>query len=100
MGLKELILIFAVMLTVLVLIGTGYASASPPAEEWNRTYEMSGITSVESFQQTADDGYILSGNTRLDFLRDYNTKSNSLEKDYFYLYLSVKDRFDRVRGME
>jgi len=33
MALKELILIFAVMLTVLVLAGTGYASASPPAEE-------------------------------------------------------------------
>ncbi|MBC2702461.1 MAG: hypothetical protein HF976_13855 [ANME-2 cluster archaeon] len=49
---KELILIFAVMLTVLVLTGTGYAKASTPAEEWNRTYEVSGITSVESFQQT------------------------------------------------
>ena len=62
MGLKELILIFAVTLTVLVLAGTGCAKASPPAEEWNRTYE--GITSVESFQQTADSGYILAGNTR------------------------------------
>jgi len=61
MGLKELILIFAVTLTVLVLAGTGCAKASPPAEEWNRTYEMSGIT---SFQQTADSGYILAGNTR------------------------------------
>ena len=58
MSLKKLILIFAVMLIVLVLAGTGCASASPPAEEWNRTYEMSGITSVESFQQTADTGYI------------------------------------------
>jgi len=64
MALKELILIFAVMLSVLVLTGTGYASASPPAEEWNRTYEISGVTSVESFQQTADAGYILAGNTR------------------------------------
>ena len=64
MKLKKVILIFAVMLTVLVLTGTGYASASPPAEEWNRTYEMSGITSVESFQQTADSGYIIAGNTR------------------------------------
>jgi len=64
MALKELILIFAVMLSVLVLAGTGYAKASPPAEEWNRTYEMSGITSVESFQQTADSGYIIAGNTR------------------------------------
>jgi hypothetical protein len=42
MALKELILIFAVMLSVLVLTGTGYARASPPAEEWNRTYELSG----------------------------------------------------------
>jgi len=64
MALKELILILAVMLTVLVLTGTGYAMASPPAEEWNRTYEISGITSVESFQQTADSGYIIAGNTR------------------------------------
>jgi hypothetical protein len=48
MAIKEIILILAVMLSVLVLAGTGYAKASPPAEEWNRTYEMSGITSVES----------------------------------------------------
>jgi len=64
MALKEIILIFAVMLSVLVLTGTGYAMTSPPAEEWNRTCELSGITSVESFQQTADAGYILAGNTR------------------------------------
>jgi len=64
MAVKEIILIFAVMLAVLVLAGTGYASASPPAEEWTRTYEMGGITSVESFQQTADTGYIIAGNTR------------------------------------
>jgi len=70
MALKELILIFAVMLTVLVLTGTGYARASPPAEEWNRTYEVSGITSVESFQQTADSGYIIAGNTRPDTRRN------------------------------
>jgi PGF-CTERM protein len=61
---KKAILIFAVMLSVLVLTGTGYAMASPPAEEWNRTYEMRGITGVESFQQTADSGYILAGNMR------------------------------------
>ena len=64
MKLKKVILIFAVMLSVLVLTGTGYARASPPAEEWNRTYEVSGITSVESLQQTADSGYIITGNTR------------------------------------
>ncbi len=62
------ILIFTVMLSVLVLTGTVYASASPPAEEWTRTYE--GITSVESFQQTADTGYILAGNTRPDTRRN------------------------------
>ena len=49
MALTKVILIFAVMLSVLVLAGTGYARASPPAEEWNRTYEVSGITSVESY---------------------------------------------------
>jgi hypothetical protein len=42
MALKELILIFAVMLIVMALAGTGYARASPPAGEWNRTYELSG----------------------------------------------------------
>jgi hypothetical protein len=42
MTLKKVILIFAVMLIVLALAGTGYARASPPAEEWNRTYELSG----------------------------------------------------------
>jgi PKD repeat protein len=64
MALKEIILIFSVMLSVLVLTDTGYAMASPPVEEWNRTCELSGITSVESFQQTADSGYIIAGNTR------------------------------------
>ncbi|MCD4840415.1 MAG: hypothetical protein K8R08_00160, partial [Methanosarcinales archaeon] len=64
MALKNIILIFAVMLSVLVLTGTGYARASPPAEEWNRTCELRSITSVESFQQTADSGYIIAGNTR------------------------------------
>jgi len=64
MALKKVILIFAVMLSILVLAGTGYARASPPAEQWNRTYEMSGITSVNSFQQTADSGYIIVGNMR------------------------------------
>ena len=68
MKLKKIILIFAVMLAVLVLAGTGYARASPPDEEWNRTYE--GITSVESFQQTADSGYIIAGNTRRDTKRN------------------------------
>ncbi len=68
MALKGIILIFAVMLTVLVLTGTGYARASPPAEEWTRTYE--GITSVESFQQTADAGYIIAGNMRPDTRRN------------------------------
>jgi len=70
MALKELILIFAVMLavmlSVLALTDTGYARASPPAEEWNRTYEVSGITSVKSFQHTEDSGYIIAGNTRLN----------------------------------
>ncbi|NOR46650.1 MAG: PKD domain-containing protein, partial [Methanosarcinaceae archaeon] len=66
MALKGIILIFAVMLSVLVLTGTGYARASPPAEEWNRTYEVSGITSVKSFQHTEDSGYIIAGNTRLN----------------------------------
>ncbi|MEA3293611.1 MAG: hypothetical protein U9P81_01360 [Euryarchaeota archaeon] len=46
MALKEIIFIFAVMLNVLILTGTGYAMTSPPAEEWNRTCELSGITSV------------------------------------------------------
>jgi hypothetical protein len=64
MKLNKVILIFAVMLIVLVLTGTGYARASPPIEEWNRTCELSGITSVESFQQTADTGYIIAGNMR------------------------------------
>ena len=66
MKLKKVILIFAVTLSVLVLTGTGYARASPPDEEWNRTYEVSGITSVKSFQHTADTGYIIAGNTRLN----------------------------------
>ena len=59
-------MIFAVMLSVLVLTDTGYARASPPAEEWNRTYEVSGITSVKSFQHTENSGYIIAGNTRLN----------------------------------
>ncbi len=83
MALKEIILIFAVMLTVLVLTGTGYASASPPAEEWNRTYEMSGITSVNSFQQTADAGYILTLSPR----GKYNARGNS--QYYFFDHINL-----------
>jgi PGF-CTERM protein len=83
MKLKKAILIFAVMLSVLVLTGTGYAMASPPVEEWNRTYEMSNITSVESFQQTADSGYILTtyyytrGNSYFFFDHIYMLKIDS-----------------------
>jgi len=55
---------FAVLVLLILFTGTGYAIASTPAEEWNRTYEMSGITSVESFQQTSDSGYIIAGNMR------------------------------------
>lgn len=65
MALKRIILIFAVMLTVLILTGTGYARASPPEEEWNRTYGGSGIERAEHFRQTSDGGYILAGTTRL-----------------------------------
>ena len=77
---KKAILIFAVMLSVLVLTGTGYARASPPAEEWNRTYEMSDINSVESFQQTADSGYILT--MKINPLREYYTR----EKSYYFFH--------------
>ena len=58
------ILIFAFMLSVLLFSVGGNARASPPDEEWNLTYEVSGITSVESLQQTADSGYIIAGNMR------------------------------------
>ena len=63
-------MIFAVMLTVLILTGIGYARPSPPAEEWNRTYEISGISNVVSLQQTADSGYIIAGNTRSNVERN------------------------------
>jgi len=65
MPLKKAILIFTVILAVLVLTGTGYARASPPEEEWNRTYGGSGIDRVEHFQQISDGGYIIAGTTRL-----------------------------------
>ena len=65
MPLKKAILIFTVMLTVLVLTGTGYASASPPEEEWNRTYGGSGIERAEHILQTSDGGYLIAGTTRL-----------------------------------
>ena len=65
MPLTKAILILAVMLSVLVLAVTGYASASPPDEEWNRTYGGSGIDRAEHFQQTSDGGYIIAGTTRL-----------------------------------
>jgi PGF-CTERM protein len=83
MKLKKVILIFAVMLTVLVLGGTGYARASPPAEEWNRTCELSGITSVNSFQQTADAGYILTLSPR----GKYNARGNS--QYYFFDHINL-----------
>jgi len=83
MALKKIILIFAVMLSVLVLTGTGYARASPPAEEWNRTCELRSITSVNSFQQTADAGYILTLSPR----GKYNARGNS--QYYFFDHINL-----------
>ena len=77
------ILIFAVLLIVMVLAAGGNASASPPDEEWNRTYEMSGITSVNSFQQTADAGYILTLSPR----GKYNARGNS--QYYFFDHINL-----------
>ncbi len=85
MALKELILIFAVMLSVLVLTGTGDARASPPAEEWNRTYEVGGLTSVKTFQQTADAGYILT--MRINPPRNYNTREKSQNIFFDHIFL-------------
>jgi hypothetical protein len=59
------ILILLFLLIFLVLAAGGNASASPPEEEWNQTYEGSGIERTEHFQQTSDGGYILAGTTRL-----------------------------------
>ncbi|MCD4766505.1 MAG: PKD domain-containing protein, partial [Methanosarcinales archaeon] len=55
----------------------------PPAEEWNRTCELSGITSVNSFQQTADAGYILSLSPR----GKYNARGNS--QYYFFDHINL-----------
>ncbi len=79
------ILIFAVLLIVLVLAAGGNASASPPSEEWNRTYEVNDITSVESFQQTADAGYLLT--LRINPPRNYNAGENS--QYYFFDHINV-----------
>jgi hypothetical protein len=58
------ILILLFLLIFLVFAAGGNAKASPPDEEWNRTYGGSGIERVEHFQQTSDGGYIIAGTTR------------------------------------
>ena len=89
-------MIFAVMLIVLVLTGTGYASASPPAEEWNRTYEMRGITSVESFQQTADTGYIIAGNMRSNA---FVLKTGPTGSEQWNITIGKTNSDDRVKSV-
>ena len=101
-ALKKVILILAVMLIVLVLAGTGYASASPPAEEWNRTYEVGGLTSVESFQQTADSGYILTtyyytrGNSYFFFDHIYILKIGPTGSEQWNITFSESFSGDRI----
>ena len=59
------ILIIVVIMSVLVFAAGGNARASPPEEEWNRTYGGSGIERAEYILQTSDGGYLIAGKTHL-----------------------------------
>ncbi|MBE0523818.1 MAG: PKD domain-containing protein [Methanosarcinales archaeon] len=101
-ALKEIILIFAVLLTVLVLALGGNARASPPDEEWNRTYGGSGIDRANHFQQTSDGGYIFAGTTCLyekcsSDIRLLRTDSNGNEQWKKTIGLSYDSSFDLIQ---
>ena len=57
------ILILSVLLTALVLAGTGCAAAAPPQEVWNKTYGGAGHESAKLVLQTDDGGYFTAGRT-------------------------------------
>jgi hypothetical protein len=50
--------IFLVIL--LLIISIGYASGTPPEEEWNKTYRGANFN-VQAVRQTHDGGYIIAG---------------------------------------
>ncbi|NQE45079.1 hypothetical protein C5S31_03525 [ANME-1 cluster archaeon GoMg2] len=54
-------LIFAFILVTLVFASLGCASATPPDEAWNETYEGGGEDAAWEVQQTSDGGSCVFG---------------------------------------
>ncbi|MCD4843942.1 MAG: PKD domain-containing protein [Methanosarcinales archaeon] len=67
LGFTMRILLLHIFLVILILITSiGYASGTPPEEEWNKTYG-GAYFNVHAVRQTHDDGYIIAGSADLDF---------------------------------
>lgn len=57
------ILILPVLLTAMVLAGTGCAAEAPPQEVWNKTYGEAGDEWADLVVQTSDSSYIFAGSS-------------------------------------
>jgi len=90
------ILILSVLLTALVLVGTGCAAAAPPREVWNKTYGGDGQERAELVLQIDDGGYFTAGRTGTTDVWFVKTDSNGDEEWNGIFGKTGTDRVDHI----